>query len=112
MPAYDWIRSSDFRTAVRTRVEQRLSEANIQGMPYTFTNMLADIATENQPLYESRAAQRVEPVHSVDDALASVDTIISTAISLTRAAERNMLNQDDLTKAIEMRFCRIWPFCR
>ena len=67
MPAYDWIKSSDFNTAIRTRIEQRLSEANIQGMPYTLTGMLTDIATENQPLYESRASQGIEAVRSMND---------------------------------------------
>jgi hypothetical protein len=44
MPAYDWFKSSDFNTVIRTRIEQRLNEAGVQGMPYTFAGMLADIA--------------------------------------------------------------------
>lgn len=81
-------------------------------MPYTFTDILTDIATENQPIYEARASEGVLPPRNISDALASVDIIISTAISLTRHANKNMVTQAEFAGAIATRFCQVWPFCR
>jgi hypothetical protein len=50
MPQYNWIDAPEFETEVRNRIEQRLSEAGISGMPYTFTGELMRLARENRLL--------------------------------------------------------------
>jgi hypothetical protein len=109
---YDWINTSEFESVIRTRIQERLSEAQLQGMPYTFTGRLITLAKENLPVLESRASRGAEPTHTMSDALRSVDIIMTEAISVARAENKTMVTEAELQKAIQARLCRIWPFCR
>lgn len=110
MAQFDWIKSNEFEGALRERFTQQFEAAKIQGMPFTFGAELAKLARENQATLESRAA--TVPDRTMNDALASVDTIAAAAIAHAREAKREYVTQEDLTAAIQLTFCRIWPFCR
>ena len=109
MPQLNWIQTAEFETAVRERLQQRFAEANVTGMPYTMAGNLVAIARENRPILESRTA---DPERPMSDALASVDEIARVAIEQARSATRGVVTVEDVSAAIQLRFCRIVPFCR
>ena len=111
MAEYDWIETEDFERAIRSRIQQRLVEADVEGYSYTFAGKLAKIARENRPTYEDRAKHGA-PVFRLDQVLTSVDFLIDTSISIARSDKRATVREHDVERAIEMHFCQIWPFCK
>jgi hypothetical protein len=106
--ANSWIETNDFEINIRLRFEYRFNEAGVTGSPYRFASILAGMARENLPIFNRRGEQERSP----SEALNSVDDIAGTAISIARRANRSYVNEEDLSEAIQSRFCRIWPFCR
>ncbi|HEY5296436.1 MAG TPA: hypothetical protein VIK59_00770 [Verrucomicrobiae bacterium] len=112
MAQYDWISGSEFQTLIRTRLEQRLAEAKIEGYPHSTAEALANIAKANQPELEERHKRSLAAVRSMNDALNSLDTIVRTAITSAQAGKRTAVTIDDMTASIQAHFCNVWPFCK
>jgi hypothetical protein len=112
LPEYDWIKSSDFETQIRTRLQERLAEYKIEGYPYTTSEALAAIAKENQPELEERQKRALSAKRSVNDALDSLDTIVRTAIVRAQSEKRTLVTLDDMKASIQSNFCQVWPFCK
>jgi hypothetical protein len=112
MAQYEWFSSSDFESRIRTRLQERLAEAKIEGYPFSTAEALAKIAKENQPEHEDRLKRSLASARSVNDALDSVDMIVRAAIDRAQRENRKAVTMDDMTASIQANFCKVWPFCK
>jgi hypothetical protein len=113
MAQYEWFKSNEFQNAIYERLKRKFEDEKIDGLPFTFSEYLSQLAKENQPILEERLTRSLAAAKTRDDALESVDKIAIAAIKNARDSKRSLVGQDDLEAAIKkLTFCTFWPFCR
>lgn len=79
----------------------------------TIPGVLQDIALQNEAILMER--ERLRPIterRGIPEAIGSARIIIADAAGYARSARRTQISVADVSEAIRIKFCQLWPFCR
>ncbi len=108
----DFFDKPDFARQLRYRIEQSLEKAGIEGASFEFAQVLAMTAKANKAELERRTSHLPYGDPDLYTVLESVDKIMEEAISQARRQYSKRVTAVNLTRAIELKYCKIWPFCK
>jgi hypothetical protein len=106
--------TDDFRKQLIEAVESEGSKNNLKTYESSVIDYLQRLASRNEAELMESEKRKAAGVRrrSISDALESARELTREASRYAREDKRDNLRFEDIQKAYDAKFCRVWPFCK
>lgn len=113
MAKFDWLSSSQFSNEIQRAIARA---ATARGMSKGYSAAIPDwvenqIAQRRQRTIAKEQSLTEKEQRTIDDAIASVEKLISDAAARAAGQNRSFLDLADVEGAYQDNFCSYWPVC-
>ena len=112
MPSFDWMKDEKFKDEIKNTVSQTAGRSGMDQYRTSIVNLLMGNLEKNRDArILTESAKISTEQRSKNDALRSVEVLITEACEIAKADNRKLVTESDFESAYQAKFCTVWPFC-